>query len=158
MSVHLIRWVKLSPNFDATKWSVTTEPEDKIVLASMPNIVARLGVFAEEYNALIADLNVLRAKVPLDCDTFMCHRCMQMVRLDRSATGEKLSGMALRALRTVAGWNATIMELVCWRAQWLRLTLASTPSSSHIRRISTRPVAARRTPTRTSGYANGAAA
>ena len=63
MSVHLIRWVKLSPNFDATRWSVTTEPEDKVVLASMPNIVARLGVFADEYNALIADLNVLRAKV-----------------------------------------------------------------------------------------------
>ena len=65
MSVNLIRWVKLSPNFDATKWSITTEPEDKLVLASMPNIVARLEVYRAEYSALISDLNILRAKARL---------------------------------------------------------------------------------------------
>jgi hypothetical protein len=36
----------------------------------------------------------------------------QLLRNDRARKTERVSGVALRALKTVAEWNATVMELV----------------------------------------------
>ncbi len=63
MHLNLMSWVKLSPTFDQSKWSFSDDTQDKVVMASAHNIVARLDAFRVEYNSLITDLTVLRAKV-----------------------------------------------------------------------------------------------
>ena len=151
MQINVMSWVKLSPNWDASKWSLGTDAGDKTVQASQHNIVARLESFRLEYNSLIADLTVLRTKVgcayaasllfamniigmtqylqwlslsdghPSSQHALYLHTCIiafhtlytQVIHAERVVgNNEKLSDMALRGLKTVAGWNATIMELV----------------------------------------------
>lgn len=101
MQIALLSFLKMSPNFDPAKWQTGTEAADQIVKETQYNIVRLEEDFRAEYIAFITDASLMQAKT----------HSGQLANM----SGSKPSEVAVRGLRLLSHWTASIIELNAWK-------------------------------------------
>eukprot|EP00051_Salpingoeca_urceolata_P004991 m.69469 g.69469 ORF g.69469 m.69469 type:complete len:1254 (+) comp13989_c0_seq2:242-4003(+) len=101
MQISLMSFVQKSKNFDETKWTAHREANDARIGDVRYNIVDKMPAFKQQRDAFMAELSLVTAKTFEGVQTNM--------------SGSSPSDLALRGVRLVSDWTATVQELYAWK-------------------------------------------
>lgn len=94
-------FIKLCPSFDEKAWTAGTDREESRLEDHEMNVVQKLEAFKVERDQLIC---ALRLADGTDAEGQPCN-----------ISGERMSDLALRGVKMLSKWTATIQELYAWK-------------------------------------------